>query len=320
MGNLEIYVLSVGQGDTAVVKTPQGNVIVIDAVYPNKLKPLLKDIKPGGATEISHLVVTHPHDDHYTAVPALLQLVEQGQLTIRRATFAPFWHGETGTPQYHTIINRFHDSATGTSVRFLSGYERTFPDGGLDLTAHGDEPCLELVGPSNDILDELHRNQKLNTNHVSVMARLRYGAFSMVFAADAQMENWGHYDREGLLSEQCSVLKAAHHGSIRGTQYERLERLMPEYVIVSSDPAISHHLPDLVGSAVFKEYERTQGKTVLLTRDSGTVRIEVTNPLTDTYSVSAYGESRTEKVSDGSETTALTTTDWADMVKTMAGH
>ncbi|KAF5413239.1 MAG: hypothetical protein C5S38_06930 [Candidatus Methanophagaceae archaeon] len=48
-GKMRIFVLNVGQGDTSVIITPEGKVIIIDAVFPDKLIDLLSQlgIKPG---------------------------------------------------------------------------------------------------------------------------------------------------------------------------------------------------------------------------------------------------------------------------------
>jgi beta-lactamase superfamily II metal-dependent hydrolase len=71
--------------------------------------------------------------------------------------------------------------------------------------------------------------------------------------------------------------KDAHHGSGNGTQWERLYRLNPRCVIISSDPDRRDHLPDLVGTAIFTKYEvQNQSKVVAITKDTGTIRIKVT--------------------------------------------
>ena len=36
-GNLYVYMLSVGQGDTSVIVSPEGKVLVIDAMRPGKI-------------------------------------------------------------------------------------------------------------------------------------------------------------------------------------------------------------------------------------------------------------------------------------------
>ena len=68
---LEIYILNVGQADTAIIRTPNDKIIVIDAVRPGKVKSLLQALHPAGP-EISHLILTHPHFDHYSGVSNLL--------------------------------------------------------------------------------------------------------------------------------------------------------------------------------------------------------------------------------------------------------
>jgi competence protein ComEC len=303
MASLEIYLLNVGQADTSIIKTPADNVIVIDAVRPKKLKAVLQVLRPDG--EISHLIVTHPHNDHYQGVETLL-----GSFQVGRVTLAPFWH-EPGPPGYHVLINKMND--LGIPVRFLSGYERTLPDGGT-FPQFEDKPMLELLGPSNSALEVLSESGVLTPNHLSIISRLSYGKFSMVFAGDAQMENWAHFDQEGLLETKCDVLRAAHHGSKRGSQWERLERLSPSLVVVSSDPDGEHHLPDAIGSAIFMELNKSDGRQVALTSATGTIKIEVPAAHGTVRKISAYGEG----VDDNpfaNPAGPLPATDWAGLVK-----
>jgi competence protein ComEC len=302
MTSLDIYLLNVGQADTSVIKTPAGNIIVVDAVRPKKVRSLLKTLRPDG--QIAHLIVTHPHNDHYSAVPSLLK-----NFQVQRVTLAPFWH-EPGSPGYHDIINEL--ISLDTPLQFLSGYQRIYPDGGTYPIYEG-KPELELLGPSNAALEELWESEVLNPNHLSIITRLRYGKFSMVFAADAQMENWHYYDQQGMLEDQIDILRAAHHGSRNGSQWERLERLAPKLVVVSSDISGRHELPDLVGSAVFLEYEKVNKSPVVMTHDTGTIKIEIRDPTSHTRNVVAYGEKPEEDVPTNRET-RLAKTNWKDLL------
>lgn len=303
MAPLTIYLLNVGQADASVIQTPGGNIIVIDAVSPAKLTDLVSRLRPDG--EIAQLIITHPHDDHYRGAEGLLD-----RFHVQRVTLAPFWQ-EPGPPGYHAIINRLSELRAPT--RFLCGYERLYPDGGA-YPEYEDSLILELLGPSNSTLDGLARSNTLEPNHLSIISRLRYGKFSMVFAADAQMENWQHYDEEGLLEKKCSILRAAHHGSKRGSQWERIERLSPSLVVVSSDPNGEHDLPDLVGSVIFHEFSSQAGQAAVLTYTSGTIRIEVADPDTGERTVTAYGESPGALVSSG-QPGPLPATDWTALVE-----
>jgi competence protein ComEC len=303
MTSLVIYLLNVGQADTSVIQTPAGNIIVIDAVSPQKLTDLLSRLRPDG--EIAQLIITHPHDDHYRGADSLLD-----RFHVQRVTLAPFWQ-EPGPPGYHAIINRLSELQVPT--RFLCGYERVYPDGGT-YPEYEESLLLELLGPSNGTLDELARSNTLEPNHLSIISRLCYGKFSMVFAADAQMENWQHYDEEGLLEKKCTILRAAHHGSKRGSQWERIERLSPSLVVVSSDPNGEHDLPDLVGSVIFQEFDQSADQTAVLTYTSGTIEIEVADPASGQRTVTAYCEASDELVYSG-QPGPLPGTDWTALVE-----
>lgn len=97
----------------------------------------------------------------------------------------------------------------------------------------------------------------------------------MIGAGDAQMENWSCFDDEGLMDAKCQILKASHHGSSNGTQWERLSRLSPSLVMVSSDPASGHMLPDLGSSAVFMQFNDETDQMAAITIDTGTVHVKV---------------------------------------------
>ena len=197
-------------------------------------------------------------------------------------------------------------------IKDRPGYERIYPDGGT-FPHFENKPALELLGPSSSTLEELFESAVLNPNHLSIITRLNYGQFSIVIASDAQMENWDHFDREGLLEKKCDVLRAAHHGSKRGSQWERLERLSPSLVVVSSDPDGQHHLPDVVGGVIFLEFEKGADRVVALTHDTGTIKIEVPDPNSHARIISAFGEGPDDDVFPG-QPVALTQTDWAALV------
>jgi competence protein ComEC len=304
MANLEIYVLNVAQADTTVIKTPGGKIMVIDAVKPWKMDEILNLAGINGG--IFHLLITHPHYDHYSAASYLVE-----NHTVEKVTLAPFWFNGTGTPSYHNLINRINDK--NIPVRFVSGYERLFPDGG-NFPDYNDCLYLELLGPTNSVLKDLDDADIINPNHLSIMTKLVFRKFAMVSAGDAQMENWAHFDREGMIDEKCDVLKVAHHGSKRGTQWERIERLAPKTVIVSSNPDSGHELPDAIGSVIFSQYDSKQNCDVFLTRDTGTLKIEVTNPSTGRFDIQGYGEGIDDSLA-GLNLSAPQNTDWAALAR-----
>jgi competence protein ComEC len=288
-GDLHVYMVNVGQADTTVIVSPGGRVIVIDAVRPGKLLSLLDDLGCDGTIE--HLILTHPHSDHFSGGNRLAS-----ETRIVEATVAPFWHAfGLGPPTYRRLMGRLHDQ--GTNLSFLSGYSRWYPDGSLALPSDGGDPeadprapFVELLGPTNGLVRELEDADVFNTNHLTIMTRLTWGDFRMISAGDAQLENWSFFDRERLMEDRCQVLRAAHHGSPNGTQWERIDRLSPSQLIVSCDPSGGHQLPDLTAAAIFAKFDSVNGQMAVATRDSGSIHMRVRS--TGTRSLERYGDSR----------------------------
>jgi competence protein ComEC len=275
-GNLHVYMVNVGQGDTTIIVTPQGNVVVVDVMRPAKVVRLLQDLNHAAGDPIAHLILTHPHTDHFGGGNRLAS-----DFRIVQATVAPFWHTfGMGPPTYQRLIGRFFDD--NTNVTFLSGYSRWYPDGAMSAPAAGahpqvdpNAPFLELLGPTNGLIRTLEAARVFNANHLSIMLRVRWRNFRMIIGGDAQMENWAHFDHERMMEDKCQVLRAAHHGSSNGTQWERIDRLGPTQVIVSSDPGRGHRLPDLTSAAVFLRFDSGPQRMAVTTIDSGTIHLKV---------------------------------------------
>src|SRR5690348_2489113 len=63
---LELYYLDVGQGDSELIRLPNGANILIDAGPPNgKVLERLNEVLPPGDSYIDLLMMTHPQLDHF---------------------------------------------------------------------------------------------------------------------------------------------------------------------------------------------------------------------------------------------------------------
>jgi len=87
MASYRFSVLNVGQADTNVIITPAGNVIVIDASRPAKLVDLLATLGLQKGEQIAHLIITHPHLDHFDGANRLVK-----DYAVVGATLSPFWN------------------------------------------------------------------------------------------------------------------------------------------------------------------------------------------------------------------------------------
>ena len=155
---------------------------------------------------------------------------------------------------------------------------------------------------------------------LAIMCRLSWRNFKMIITGDAQMENWGFFDHERLMEGKCQILRAAHHGSPNGTQWERIDRLSPSVIIVSSDPWSVHEIPDLTSTAIFAKFDSTQGQMAAITRDTGTIHLTVDS--VGTRKLECYGDDPSGNVdlTSPDDLDELTNpTNWADLLNDRVG-
>ena len=68
-GDALIYYLDVGQGDSQLIRLPDGKNILIDAGTRSSAKSLVNYLKDLGVKKIDTLIATHPHEDHIGGMP-----------------------------------------------------------------------------------------------------------------------------------------------------------------------------------------------------------------------------------------------------------
>jgi len=313
-GQLHVYFLNVGQGDTSVIVTPQGRVLIIDAARPLKLSRFLIDLGAARGTDIDLLVITHPHNDHYSGAGRVVN-----SYRVSQAVLCPFWNAfGMGPLGYRQLVADLYNR--GARCQFLSGYTRFYPDllssTTAPLNATPTDCLLELLGPSNGLVTSLEQQGLFDTNHLSIMSRITWQKTGLIIAADAQMENWAVFDSERMAADRADVLRAAHHGSGNGTQWERLKRLRPDVVVVSSDLADRHRLPDVTGASVFARYTRDGRKPlVTLTGDTGTIEVIISS--NGNTVVNAFGDTRGQNVNLANRvllTRRTNPTDWKNVL------
>ena len=110
----------------------------------------------------------------------------------------------------------------------------------------------------------------MKKNNNSVVVRLDFGEFSMLFPGDAEVEQleWLSQNHANLLD--VDVLKASHHGSNNGTSADWLEKVTPDYVVISAGVNATYGHPH--ESAVGAYNDATDSK-VYCTNRHGTVRV-----------------------------------------------
>ena len=243
-GELTIRILDVGpiNGDSILITSPSGKTVLIDAGDTTKGKAVVEALKRNNIQQLDYFIATHPHPDHiggaaevFKAVK-VLNVIDNGQPPSVPQLAAPAPKNTKKPPPptskttKTTSLTKFYDDYKAAVSSSGAHYENAKPGTKYDL---GGGALLMILAPS----EPLFTKDKMSTggneaNANSIVARLDYGSFSMMFAGDAE-DQTEHRLLTKELDLRSRVLKIGHHGSKYASSKDFLERVQPEVAIVS---------------------------------------------------------------------------------------
>jgi competence protein ComEC len=218
-----VTAIDVGQADALLVQTPSGHAYLVDAggrlergsgaggssaeaIGERIVAPFLVR---SGIHHLDAILISHPHGDHVGgAAPVLRELGANG--------FADSGQTYAGSA-YHDALAAARDG----NVPMLE------PRGG-DVWQTDDGVTFRFYGPTPPYIT----GSRSDINSNSLVFRLEYGSFRMLFMGDAGTET-----ESRLLSRgddlAAAVLKVGHHGSAYGTTAEFVRAVKPKDAIIS---------------------------------------------------------------------------------------
>ncbi len=202
---LTIEFLDVGQGDAALIRSPEGKTALVDAgPSPHRVVTLLK---ARGIDRIDLVVVSHHHADHYGGMLAVLKAFHP-----RVFLDAPSPHASKA---YEAVLREVRDS--GMTAIQPTEAPRKISLGSVLLTVFPQPPV-----------------DKHNENNNSVGLRVDYGDFAALLTGDSEVAEraWWRAHAPDLCAN-VSVLKLAHHGSRNGTDAAWLKLTKPSLAVAS---------------------------------------------------------------------------------------
>jgi competence protein ComEC len=209
-GGLALHFLDVGQGDGALLRTPAGRWLVIDAgpvsgrddAGRRVVAPFLER---QGARTLAAILVSHAHADHMGGVPSLLRRFGVGILI------------EPGAPVTDPAYTALLAALDSVRVPWHPGRagERFTLDGVRFTLLHPSPGWAEW---GEDV------------NEDSLVLLVEYGDFQALFTGDAGLP--AEAALHGSL-EPVDLLKVGHHGSRGSTRGELLDALRPLAAIIS---------------------------------------------------------------------------------------
>lgn len=215
-------------GDSFLIVSPSGKTMLIDAGTPgNGTHVVLPYLRAQGIKQIDLLMASHPHDDHFGSFAEILL---SNEVTVRKVIWGrrlPL----AKTLKYEAIYAQDYCEKFYLQI-FEACKEKHVPI--EEITAGqvidlGDGVRGQILAAVNPLFEG--PNNYINNN--SIILRLTYGTFSMLFTGDAGVEE----DAELLTrvqEVQADILKIAHHGGDNSTSEAFLQAVDPEAVIITT--------------------------------------------------------------------------------------
>ncbi|MDO4481307.1 MAG: MBL fold metallo-hydrolase [Bacillota bacterium] len=261
---MKIHFIDVGQGDCTFIDYGDKEILV-DCGEWEYSRDVIDYIAPYVDGALDMIIATHPDSDH---IGGMMYIFDRFQVAY--------------------VVDSGAVKDTVTYYNYMDALEN-------------EQECI--VYPDDDLIWEMGGNAYVriietgdedeDVNEVSVVSEVVFGDISVLLTGDMGSKT----ERENLDKfEKVTVLKAAHHGSSKSTCSEFLNRIKPEYAIISAGKDNSYGHPhwetlerlDEIGAVVY--YTMNSG-TIVMETDGKTCRFEnegsitVTEPSSDpTYS------------------------------------
>lgn len=248
---LQVHILDVGpgNGDSILIISPAGKVVLIDSGDTGKGKGVLEALKRYDVQQVDYFIATHPHPDHIGAADEVfkatkvMHVIDNGAGPAVPPSLAPQLKAASApslrsSPKKAAVkkadksstITKFFDDYKTAITGSGAQYEKAEPGTKYDL---GGGARLTILAPSEPFFTKDQMKTGGNeTNANSIVLRLDYGDFSMLLPGDAE-EQTEHRMLTKDLNLKVRILKVAHHGSKYATSADFLKRVQPEVAIVS---------------------------------------------------------------------------------------
>jgi beta-lactamase superfamily II metal-dependent hydrolase len=136
-------------------------------------------------------------------------------------------------------VGRIFCATKDDDSKFFSDFKKTAENKGLEIEIPEIGESFSLGSAEFDVLA---CDVGDDTNNTSIVLKLTYGDVSFLFMGDAEFEVEEYIIKNGF-SIESTVLKAGHHGSSSSTSTYFLQRVNPDYAIISCGKGNSYGHP-----------------------------------------------------------------------------
>jgi len=224
-GKLHVYFLDVGQGDSALIVTPEGLTVLIDAGGASAVNHLVNRLPELLTTRLDLVVLTHPSPDHYGGMDAVQKIADPRRLLEPQLPEAPSAYDTLLTALGSRGVEIFSPAPNPSQPKELT---RLTLGKGVELTV------LWPRAPTEPLVQSQGSEGGKGVQHEanSIVLRLTYGKTSVLFAGDARAETESALLQRGA-ELSSTLLKVGAHGADFATSTEFLQEVRPQAAILS---------------------------------------------------------------------------------------
>ncbi|HEX3010735.1 MAG TPA: ComEC/Rec2 family competence protein, partial [Syntrophomonadaceae bacterium] len=210
-GQMEVVFIDVGQGDSILLKTPQGKFILIDGggsqFYDVGSLKVLSYLHHRGINHLYMMINSHPDVDHF-----------QGLETVFKETPAKFVMIPAGLDKAHEY-NSLKLFARESRIPVIPLHQGQVINPEKDFTI-------------NVLMPDAAGYEQNNFNNKSLVLRISYGNFSVLFTGDIEEEAINDLLSNTNLTH-TTIVKVPHHGSKNSAVADLYEQTDPDYAVFS---------------------------------------------------------------------------------------
>ncbi|MCI8833330.1 MAG: DNA internalization-related competence protein ComEC/Rec2 [Clostridia bacterium] len=212
--NLQIYFIDVGQGDSSLIITPNNKRILIDGggtmnssgdfdVGEDTLLPYLLNRR---IKKLDYIMISHFDADHCQGLLEILNSIKVKNIIISKQAERVYNYEKI----MEIVVNK------KINIMVIKRGDVINVDNNVDI---------KILYPEGKLyFDDINSN--------SIVAKLKYNKFTMLFTGDIESKAEQRIVKIAKKELKSTILKVAHHGSKTSTIEEFIEAVKPEIALI----------------------------------------------------------------------------------------
>jgi beta-lactamase superfamily II metal-dependent hydrolase len=235
-GNLHVYFLDVGQGDCALIVSPEGRTVLVDVGPSLAVNHLVNRLPELLAARLDLVVLTHPAPDHFGSLDAVQKIADPRRLLEPQLPETPSEYDDLLTALGSRGVEIFSPAPNPSQPQELT----RLPLGkGVELTVLWPRAPSEPLVKYQDTRVAKRAQHEAN----SIVLRLTYGKTSVLLTGDARAETEAALLKQGV-ELSSTLLKVGAHGADYATTAAFLQKVNPRAAIISVGTGNAFGMPD----------------------------------------------------------------------------